>query len=201
MTCGVGVSVLSCLHASCPYMILLFALCHYCLHLNLPFHLLSHMSRRLRIKLIRRSLLGDELHTTSDEITLTHFGNVGGNGILGILCMSLASPAWLSGTHFFLFVATTSFIGTLIWVFVYFLGIREALNLPIHWILTELVNTAICTGAYVIAFIVQLSIWPGGPHWHKGANIAAGVFGIFNALAYGFATYLLYIEYKGNRTN
>ncbi|XP_044271359.1 uncharacterized protein LOC123015604 isoform X2 [Tribolium madens] len=121
--------------------------------------------------------------------------------ILGILCMSLASPAWLSGTHFFLFVATTSFIGTLIWVFVYFLGIREALNLPIHWILTELVNTAICTGAYVIAFIVQLSIWPGGPHWHKGANIAAGVFGIFNALAYGFATYLLYIEYKGNRTN
>lgn len=56
--------------------------------------------------------------------------------ILGILCMSLASPAYLSGTHFFLFVATTTFIGTLIWIFVYLLSIREALNLPINWILT-----------------------------------------------------------------
>jgi len=122
--------------------------------------------------------------------------------ILGILCMSLASPAYLSGTHFFLFVATTSFIGTLIWVFVYFLGIREALTLPIHWILTELVNTGICTVCYIIAFIVQLAVWSPGYHYHRGVNIAAGVFGIFNALAYGFATYLLHIEYKaGNRTN
>lgn len=56
--------------------------------------------------------------------------------ILGILCMSLASPAYLSGTHFFLFVATTTFIGTLVWIFVYLLSIREALNLPINWILT-----------------------------------------------------------------
>ncbi|CAH1375766.1 CKLF-like MARVEL transmembrane domain-containing protein 4 [Tenebrio molitor] len=122
--------------------------------------------------------------------------------ILGILCMALASPALLSGTHFFLFVATTSFIGTLIWVFIYLLGIREALNLPIHWILTELVNTGICTGAYVIAFIVQLSIWPTSRyHYHRGANIAAGVFGILNAIAYGLGSYLLYIEYKGNRPN
>ncbi|KAJ3642207.1 hypothetical protein Zmor_025011 [Zophobas morio] len=122
--------------------------------------------------------------------------------ILGILCMALASPALLSGTHFFLFVATTTFIGTLIWVIVYLLGIREALTLPIHWILTELLNTGICTVAYVIAFIVQLAIWPGGPNYHKGANIAAGVFGIFNAIAYGFGSYLLYIEYKGgNRPN
>lgn len=56
--------------------------------------------------------------------------------IIGIICMALASPAYLSGTHFFLFVVTTTFIGTLIWIFVYLLGIREALNLPINWILT-----------------------------------------------------------------
>ena len=56
--------------------------------------------------------------------------------LLGILCMALASPAILSGTHWFLFVAVTSFIATLLWVFVYLLGIREVLNLPINWILT-----------------------------------------------------------------
>ncbi|CAH0554898.1 unnamed protein product [Brassicogethes aeneus] len=117
--------------------------------------------------------------------------------ILGILCMSLATP-YLSGTHFFLFVATTSFIGTLIWVFIYLLGVREALTLPINWILTELVNTAICTIFYILAFIIQLAIWSGYSGHFKGINITAGVFGLFNALAYGFGAYLLYLEHKSN---
>lgn len=56
--------------------------------------------------------------------------------VFGIICMSLASPAYLSGTHWFLFVVTISFIGTLIWTFVYLLGIREALNLHIDWLLS-----------------------------------------------------------------
>lgn len=56
--------------------------------------------------------------------------------VFGILCMALASPAMKSGTHWFLFVATISFIGTLIWVFVYLLSIREALKLPIDWLLS-----------------------------------------------------------------
>lgn len=51
--------------------------------------------------------------------------------------MSLASAYWVGATHWFIFVATVSFIGTLIWVFIYFLGIREATaNYPINWILT-----------------------------------------------------------------
>lgn len=50
--------------------------------------------------------------------------------------MALASPARLSGTHWFLFVVTISFIGTLIWIFVYLLSIREALKLPIDWVLS-----------------------------------------------------------------
>jgi hypothetical protein len=50
--------------------------------------------------------------------------------------MACASPAYLSGTHWFLFVAVISFIATLIWIFIYFLSIREALKLPINWILT-----------------------------------------------------------------
>lgn len=56
--------------------------------------------------------------------------------ILGILCMALASPARLSGTHWFLFVVTISFIFTIIWIFVYLLSIREALKLPIDWVLS-----------------------------------------------------------------
>lgn len=56
--------------------------------------------------------------------------------VLGILCMALASPALVGGTHWFLFVAVTSFIATVLWSFVYLLGIREVLNLPINWVLT-----------------------------------------------------------------
>lgn len=50
--------------------------------------------------------------------------------------MATASPAYLGATHFFLFVAVTAFIATLLWTFVYLLGIREVLTIPIHWILT-----------------------------------------------------------------
>ncbi|CAH1967714.1 unnamed protein product [Acanthoscelides obtectus] len=117
--------------------------------------------------------------------------------------MSLASPAYYGGTHFFLFVATTSFIGTMIWIFIYLLGIREALHaVPINWILTELVNTGICTAFYIIAFIIQLIVGATVHHAysHRGAYIAAGVFGMINAGVYGFATYLLHLEWKSSRT-
>lgn len=50
--------------------------------------------------------------------------------------MSLASPASLASTHWFLFVVVTAFIATLLWVAVYFLGVREVLNLAVNWILT-----------------------------------------------------------------
>ncbi|XP_066141338.1 CKLF-like MARVEL transmembrane domain-containing protein 4 isoform X1 [Euwallacea fornicatus] len=123
--------------------------------------------------------------------------------VLGIFCMALGSPAYYGGSHFFLFVVTVSFIGTIIWIFIYLLGIREALTFPINWILTELVNTGICTVFYFIAFILQLivssSFHPG--HSRRGAQITAGVFGIINTVAYAFATYLLNVEWRGSRTN
>lgn len=118
---------------------------------------------------------------------------------LGILCMALASPAYISGTHWFLFVVVSAFIATLIWIFVYLLGIREALRLPINWILTELLNTGIMTVLYLIAFIVQLATWaPLTNWWARGSNIAAGVFGLFNFIAYAAGTYSLYLEHKGS---
>lgn len=56
--------------------------------------------------------------------------------VFGIICMACASPAYIGASHWFLFVAVTSFIATLLWSFVYLLGIREVLNLAINWILT-----------------------------------------------------------------
>lgn len=50
--------------------------------------------------------------------------------------MSLSSPAFRGASHFFLFVVICSFIATVLWSFVYFLGIRDVLNLPINWLLS-----------------------------------------------------------------
>uniref|UniRef100_A0A0A9YY87 CKLF-like MARVEL transmembrane domain-containing protein 4 n=1 Tax=Lygus hesperus TaxID=30085 RepID=A0A0A9YY87_LYGHE len=121
--------------------------------------------------------------------------------LLGIICMACASPALLNGTHWFLFVAVLSFIATLIWVFIYLLSIKEALTLPINWLLTEVLNTAIIAILYLVAFIVQLTVWSSVVGSPKGPNIAAGVFGIFNTIAYGYGTYLLYAEWKASSTS
>lgn len=119
---------------------------------------------------------------------------------LGIISMACASPALVSGTHWFLFVAVIAFIGTLVWCFVYLLSIREAVKLPINWISSEFINTGIFTFLYLIAFIVQLSVWSSFVGPHVSRNIAAGTFGIFNTIAYAAGTYFLYLEYKSSNT-
>ncbi|XP_022916069.1 CKLF-like MARVEL transmembrane domain-containing protein 4 isoform X2 [Onthophagus taurus] len=121
--------------------------------------------------------------------------------ILGIICMSCASPAYLSGTHWFLFAVTISFISTLIWSFVYLLSIREALNLPIDWLLSEMINTGIDTVFYCIGFIVQLAVWVS-PYSQviRVRNLIAGVFGLLNTFAYGYGTFMLHKEWKSSRT-
>ena len=50
--------------------------------------------------------------------------------------MVLASPAFVAGTHFFLFAVVITFIGTVLWSVAYFLGIKDVLNLPINWALS-----------------------------------------------------------------
>ncbi|XP_067640661.1 CKLF-like MARVEL transmembrane domain-containing protein 4 [Eurosta solidaginis] len=117
--------------------------------------------------------------------------------VLGLICMICASPAYIAATSFFLFVVVISFIATILWIFAYFLGIREALNVAVNWIFTELINTALCTVLYFIAFVVQLAKWSSYPHTYSyGSNIAAGVFGVFNFLAYAAGTYFLYLAHK-----
>jgi len=125
--------------------------------------------------------------------------------VFGIICMACASPAHIGASHWFLFVAVTSFIATLLWSFVYLLGIREVLNLAINWILTELLNTGIATLFYVIAFIAQLAQWANlddtSRHYsHRSSNLAAGSFGLFNTIAYAASSYFLYLENKNGPT-
>jgi len=139
------------------------------------------------------------------QFNLPYFGTIPGilklvQLVFGIICMSCASPALIGATHWFLFVAVTSFIATLLWCFIYLLGIREVLTLPINWILTEAINTGIAAVFYLIAFIVQLSAWSSIISPFKGSNVTAGVFGIFNFLAYTAGTYFLYIELKSSQT-
>ncbi|XP_033330247.2 plasmolipin [Megalopta genalis] len=115
--------------------------------------------------------------------------------------MACASPARIPTTHWFLFVAVTAFISTLVWCFIYFLSIREALKLPINWILSELLNTSIFTFLYMIAFIAQLSAWSAYVgSYTVSSNIAGGVFGIFNTIAYAAGAYFLYVEWKSSNT-
>ncbi|XP_042211465.1 CKLF-like MARVEL transmembrane domain-containing protein 4 isoform X2 [Homarus americanus] len=111
---------------------------------------------------------------------------------LGILCMACAAPAWTKGTHWFLFVVVTAFVSTSIWCFVYLLNLRNAINLPIDWLLTELFNTAITTLLYLIAVIVQFC----SIELATQRNIAAGVFGVFNMLTYAIGSFYLYRDWK-----
>ncbi|XP_049867340.1 CKLF-like MARVEL transmembrane domain-containing protein 4 [Pectinophora gossypiella] len=115
--------------------------------------------------------------------------------VLGILCMALASP-WYSA--WFVFVAVTSFITTLMWSFVYLLSIREALKIPINWVLSELISTGLETFLYLIAFIVLFASTAGTYSNLYGANVAAAVFGLFNTVAYGASSFLLFKEHKSS---
>ncbi|XP_054271457.1 uncharacterized protein LOC129005365 [Macrosteles quadrilineatus] len=120
--------------------------------------------------------------------------------LIGVICLALATPAVLTGTSWFLFVVVLSFVATLVWIAIYLIGVREALNLPINWILTELLNTSMVTVLYLIAVIVQLSAW-STPYvsWYRGSNIAAGVFGLVNTVVYAAGCYLLYTDWKATR--
>lgn len=138
------------------------------------------------------------------KINLDYFKTVPGilkllQLICGVICMSCANTRFEKATHFFVFVAVVSFIFTLLMVFAYLTSLREALaKFPINVVLSELITTGVWTICYLIAFIIQLAIWSGSFFPDRGANIAAGVFGIINTGLYGFGTYLLYIESRSS---
>ncbi|XP_069974976.1 CKLF-like MARVEL transmembrane domain-containing protein 4 isoform X3 [Penaeus vannamei] len=153
--------------------------------------------------------------------------------VIGIFCMACAAPAWTNGTHWFLFVVVTAFVSTALWCFIYLLNLKSAINLPIDWLLTELILTALFAVLYIIASIVQLisSVTKPRPpsrlkpfyilsgellntaittllyliavivqfcsiQQFPGRNIAGGIFGIFNLIAYAIGSFYLYRDWK-----
>lgn len=117
--------------------------------------------------------------------------------VLGILCMALGSP-WYS--TWFVFVAVTSFITTLMWSFVYLLSIKDALKLPINWVLSELISNALQCFMYLLAFIVLFIATATYYGSYHASNVAAAVFGIFNTVAYGASSLLLFKEHKSSQS-
>ncbi|CAB3236359.1 unnamed protein product [Arctia plantaginis] len=115
--------------------------------------------------------------------------------VLGILCMALASP-WYS--TWFVFVAVVSFITTLLWSCVFLFSIKDVLKLPINWVLSELISMGLKTLLYLIAFIVLFAATATYYSNIHAANVAAAVFGIFNTVAYGASTFLLFKEYRSS---
>lgn len=133
--------------------------------------------------------------------------------VIGIVCMACGAPAnvlrgvdnfGLGHNHFFLFVVVTTFIISLIWVFFYLLQIRDYIKvkLPFTFMKLEIIFTILATIFYFIAFIVILS----GYGWCTTSNtrgsslcdakVTAGVFGIFNTIAYGIGAYLLFRDFN-----
>jgi len=134
--------------------------------------------------------------------------------VLGIICMACAAPAQtismpdyfgLGHNHFFLFIVVTTFIITLIWTFFYLLQVKDTIKvkLPFTFMWMEVIFTLLATVFYIVAWIVLLSGfgWCTTSHITRhsticDARVAAGVFGIFNSIAYGLGTYLTYQEYN-----
>ncbi|XP_037725253.1 uncharacterized protein LOC119556853 isoform X2 [Drosophila subpulchrella] len=121
--------------------------------------------------------------------------------VLGIICMALASPPIYFATSFFMFVIVISFIHTILLIAAYFLGIREASNVAVNWIFSELITTAVLTLLYFIGFIVELARWSDSTVKGAGSYTAAGVFGLFNFLAYGAGTYFLFLAHRSGATH
>jgi len=135
--------------------------------------------------------------------------------VLGIICMACAAPAQTISTpdyfglghnHFFLFIVVTTFIITLIWTFFYLLQVKDTIKvkLPFTFMWMEVIFTLLATVFYIVAWIVLLSGFGWCTTSHNttphnticDARVAAGVFGIFNSIAYGLGTYLTYQEYN-----
>jgi len=130
--------------------------------------------------------------------------------ILGIVCMALGAPAreflrtsianyGIGHNHWFLFVVVTSFILTLLWSFFYLLQLKDSINmtLPFSWLKLEYYYTLVVTVLYAVAFIVLLAGFGHCVGDHRcDSRTAAGVFGLFNTIAYGFGAYILHNDYK-----
>jgi len=121
---------------------------------------------------------------------------------IALLCMMCAAPAYHSTQHWFLLVVSVAFLGTIFFSF-YHLCLDTYLKaVNIGWLPTEFWFTAVTTFLYFTAFAAQLADFSGVTdenyqYWYD-AQVAAGVFALFNDIFYGIGTYFLYLDWKSN---
>jgi len=124
--------------------------------------------------------------------------------VLAFFCIVCSAPAYYDSQHWFLTVVVICFLGT-IFFSLYYLCLAEPLNkLQINWLMVEFWFTAAATFFYFTAFVAILSAFVGYEdeeyqYWID-ANIAAGVFGLFNNVVYAAGAYLIYMDWKANPT-
>ncbi|KAH7982308.1 hypothetical protein HPB52_003916 [Rhipicephalus sanguineus] len=126
-------------------------------------------------------------------------------GLFGMICLGCASPALIGYARFFLFVAALCYIVTVLLCIIYVLGVNTALS-ALPWLLGELAYTVTAVVLYIIASVTQLvsqssyyETWPTMFSALNGQYIAAGVFGLLQAIVYGAGAFLLFQDWKATR--
>jgi hypothetical protein len=115
--------------------------------------------------------------------------------------MMCAAPAYWSTQHWFLLVVVLAFIGTLYFT-IHNLSIEAYVKgLAVNFLQVEFWFTAIITFLYFTAFTAQLAEFavtadePDNQSWFD-AQVAAGVFALFNNIAYAVGAYFIYLDWK-----
>lgn len=123
--------------------------------------------------------------------------------LFGMICLGCGSPALIGYARFFLFVAALCYIITILLCVVYILGVNTALP-SIPWLSGELIFTVLAALLFLIAAITEL-VMTSSYDWHsmflglRDQYIAAGVFGIFQMIAYGAGAFFLFMERKATQ--
>jgi len=122
--------------------------------------------------------------------------------VLALLCMACCAPAYFSTQHWFLLVVSLCFLGTIFLCFHHLCLDTYLKASNINWTKVEFWFTATATFLYFTAFTAQLADFSGitnakYQYWYD-AQVAAGVFGLFNNVAYGVGTYFIYLDWKTN---
>jgi len=120
--------------------------------------------------------------------------------ILAFLCMACCAPAFTSTQHWFLLVVALCFVGTVFLSFYHLFLDTYLKAFSVNWTKAEFWFTAAATFFYFTAFTAQLAEFSGivnekFQYWYD-AQVSAGVFALFNNVAYGVGTYFIYLEWK-----
>lgn len=124
--------------------------------------------------------------------------------ILGILCMACCGPAYWSTQHWFLLVVVLAFLGSVFYSLYYLCLDVYLKGFNVNWLQSEFWFTSVTTFLYFTAFIAQLAEFAEmdatsdfSRTW-LDAQVAAGVFALFNNVAYAVGAYFLYLEWKNH---